>query len=32
MDNNIFEILTENVVNERLDDILIHDKGYNLNP
>ena len=28
MERNIFEILTENAINERLDNILLHDEGY----
>lgn len=28
MDKNIFGVLTENAVNERLDDILLQDKEY----
>lgn len=28
MDKNIFDILTDNAINERLDDILIQDKEY----
>ena len=28
MEKNIFEILTENAINERLDDTILHDDAY----
>lgn len=28
MDKNIFEVLTDNAINERLNDILLQDKEY----
>ena len=28
MEKNIFEILTENAINERLDDTILHDYAY----